>query len=127
MHLTPDGRAYKGELEEFVTGTPLPLTDIVVNPKDGAMYFTIGGRKTQSGLYRVTYVGTESTAPSKTDQRPVRCTRLRQQARGLPRQAGPEGRRDGLALPGPRGSLHPLRRPRRHRASGSQGPGRSAP
>ena len=27
------------------------------------MYFTIGGRKVQSGLYRVTYVGTESTAP----------------------------------------------------------------
>ena len=26
------------------------------------MYFTIGGRKTQSGLYRVTYTGAESTA-----------------------------------------------------------------
>ena len=65
VHLKPDGGTYKGELEEFVTGTPLPLTDIVVNPKDGAMYFTIGGRKTTSGLYRVTYVGKESTAPSQ--------------------------------------------------------------
>ena len=27
------------------------------------MYFTIGGRRVQSGLYRVTYVGDESTAP----------------------------------------------------------------
>lgn len=27
------------------------------------MYFTIGGRRTQSGLYRVTYVGKESTSP----------------------------------------------------------------
>src|SRR5262249_21886480 len=36
----------------------------VVNPKDGALYFTIGGRKTQSGLYRITYVGKESTSPS---------------------------------------------------------------
>ncbi len=27
---------------------------MVVNPVDGAMYFTIGGRKTKSGLYRVT-------------------------------------------------------------------------
>lgn len=56
-HLRPEGSAYKVELEEFVTGTPLPLTDLVINPVDGAMYFAIGGRKTKSGLYRVTYVG----------------------------------------------------------------------
>jgi putative heme-binding domain-containing protein len=64
VQLTPEGSAYKAELEEFLNGSPLPLTDLVVNPKDGALYFTIGGRKTQSGLYRVTYVGSESTAPS---------------------------------------------------------------
>jgi hypothetical protein len=29
------------------------------------MYFAIGGRKTKSAVYRVTYVGKESTAPSK--------------------------------------------------------------
>jgi putative heme-binding domain-containing protein len=63
VHLTPEYSAYKGVAEEFLNGTPLPLTDIVVNPKDGAMYFTIGGRRTKSGLYRVTYVGKESTAP----------------------------------------------------------------
>src|SRR5262245_18405633 len=57
VHLSPNGSAYKGELEEFVTGTPLPLTDVVINPHDGAMYFTIGGRRTKSGLYRVTYTG----------------------------------------------------------------------
>ncbi len=62
VHLTPDGAGYKGEAEEFLNGSPLPLTDIVVN-KDGALYFTIGGRKTQSGLYRVTYTGKESTKP----------------------------------------------------------------
>ena len=44
VHLTPEASDYKAELEEFVTGTPLPLTDLVVNPKDGAMYFAIGGR-----------------------------------------------------------------------------------
>jgi putative heme-binding domain-containing protein len=59
VHLTPSGSAYKGEVEEFVTGTPLPLTDLVVNPADGALYFAIGGRRTKSGLYRVTYTGTE--------------------------------------------------------------------
>ncbi|MBI1830946.1 MAG: c-type cytochrome [Planctomycetes bacterium] len=63
-HLTPDGATYKGELEEFLNGSPLPLTDIVISPKDGALYFTIGGRTTMSGLYRVTYVGKESTAPN---------------------------------------------------------------
>lgn len=55
VHMKPSGAAYTAEAEEFVTGTPLPLTDLVINPKDGAMYFTIGGRKTKSGLYRVTY------------------------------------------------------------------------
>jgi putative heme-binding domain-containing protein len=69
VHLTPEGSAYRAEAEEFLNGSPLPLTDIVVNPKDGALYFTIGGRKTQSGLYRVTYVGKESTAPAPADTR----------------------------------------------------------
>jgi putative heme-binding domain-containing protein len=63
LHLKEDGASYTGELEEFLTGSPLPLTDIVVNPKDGALYFAIGGRSTMSGLYRVTYVGKESTEP----------------------------------------------------------------
>ncbi len=63
VHMTPEQSHYTAELEEFVTGTPLPLTDVIVNPKDGAMYFAIGGRKTLSGLYRVTYVGSESTIP----------------------------------------------------------------
>ena len=67
VHLTPSGSTYTGTLEEFISGQPLPLTDVVVNPNDGALYFTIGGRKTQSALYRVTYVGNESTAPAKAD------------------------------------------------------------
>jgi putative heme-binding domain-containing protein len=79
MHLTPDGAAYRGELEEFLSGTPLPLTDVVVNPIDGALYFTIGGRKTQSGLYRVTYQGSESTAPSAGGPAPGPLHALRRQ------------------------------------------------
>jgi putative heme-binding domain-containing protein len=62
LHLTPKGATYGGELEEFLAGTPLALTDVVVNPKDGAMYFAVGGRNTQSGLYRVTY--TDPGAPT---------------------------------------------------------------
>ncbi|MEO1526103.1 MAG: family 16 glycoside hydrolase [Planctomycetota bacterium] len=62
VHLTPNGSSYRATKEEFVTGAPLPITDAIIHPVDGAMYFTIGGRKVQSGLYRVTYVGNESTS-----------------------------------------------------------------
>ena len=57
LHLKPQGGSYRGELEEILSGTPLPITDLVVNPHDGAMYFTLGGRRTTSGLYRLRYVG----------------------------------------------------------------------
>ncbi len=60
IHTEPNGSTYKATKEEFVSRTPLPLTDNAVGP-DGALYFTIGGRGTQSELYRVTYVGTDST------------------------------------------------------------------
>lgn len=65
VHLAPDGATYQATREEFISGTPLPLTDAIIHPGDGAMYFTIGGRRVQSGLYRVTYTGTESTAPDR--------------------------------------------------------------
>jgi putative heme-binding domain-containing protein len=78
-HLTPKGASYTATLEEFITGVPLPLTDVVVNPHDGAMYFTIGGRKVQSGLYRVTYVGNESTNAVKTDDTGAMARKTRRQ------------------------------------------------
>lgn len=64
IHLTPEGASYSARKEEFLTGAPLPITDAIIHPTDGAMYFTIGGRRVQSGLYRVTYVGDESTEPA---------------------------------------------------------------
>ena len=65
-HLKPEGSSYGAQVEEFITGAPLPLTDLVVNPLDGALYFAIGGRKVTSGLYRVTYQGEEPTTLSTT-------------------------------------------------------------
>src|SRR5262249_24133842 len=62
IHLEPDGSTYKAVKEEFVSRTPLPLTDATVG-RDGALYITVGGRGAQSELYRVTYLGQESTAP----------------------------------------------------------------
>lgn len=62
VHLEPRGASYAATVEDFVVGKPLPLTDSLV-ARDGALYFLVGGRKTQSKLFRVTYVGDESTAP----------------------------------------------------------------
>ncbi len=60
IHFEPQGSTYTATKEEFVSRTPLPLTDCTVG-KDGALYFTIGGRGTQSELFRVIYTGKEST------------------------------------------------------------------
>jgi putative heme-binding domain-containing protein len=59
-HLT--GAASGGDVEEFVKGKGMPVTDLEFG-KDGAMYFTIGGRGTQAGLYRVSYAGGKTPAP----------------------------------------------------------------
>jgi putative heme-binding domain-containing protein len=55
-HLKENGASYTGTWENFVVGKPLNVTDLVIG-KDGAMYFATGGRGTQAGLYRVSYVG----------------------------------------------------------------------
>jgi putative heme-binding domain-containing protein len=61
IHCRAEGASYAATKEEFLSRTPLPLTDVVIGT-DGHMYFTVGGRGTQSELYRVRYVGDESTA-----------------------------------------------------------------
>jgi len=61
MTLEPAGASFNGEVEEFLSGKGLPLTDVVIGA-DGAMYFTTGGRGTQSHLYRVWYYGVRDTA-----------------------------------------------------------------
>jgi len=53
IHQKQDGSTYKGEVEEFVTGNPLNVSDIVPGP-DGDLYFCLGGRGTEGGIYRVT-------------------------------------------------------------------------
>jgi putative heme-binding domain-containing protein len=63
IDLKAKGASYVGTKTDFIGGAPLPVTDLLIHPQDGAMYFAIGGRKVQSGLYRVTYAGKESTEP----------------------------------------------------------------
>jgi len=66
VHLQPRGATYDATFEPFIVGKPLNVTDLEFG-RDGAMYFTTGGRGTQSGLYRVTYAG-ESLADAPADK-----------------------------------------------------------
>jgi putative heme-binding domain-containing protein len=99
IHLEPRGATYTAKAEEFLSRTPLPLTDVVVG-RDGAMYFTIGGRGGQSELLRVRYVGTEATAavdPRDTAGGTVR--RLRRDLEALHRPSDDPAAAVAAALP----------------------------
>lgn len=61
VRLNPQGTSYTATQENFITGRPLNVTDGAIGP-DGALWFTTGGRGTQSGLYRVTHVGDKALA-----------------------------------------------------------------
>jgi len=62
VHLRPEGASYGAEWETFAAGRPLNVTDLAVGP-DHALWFITGGRGTQSGLYRLAYVGDSRADP----------------------------------------------------------------
>ena len=66
-HLLPRGGSYQACSQVFLQGRPLNVTDLDFGP-DGAMYFVTGGRKTESSLYRVRWVGNENPATAQTDR-----------------------------------------------------------
>lgn len=68
VSLKPDGASYDGTFEAMVSAAPMAVTDLVVHPGEGNVYFTVGGRKTLSALYRLSYTGTESTAPASVNE-----------------------------------------------------------
>ncbi len=90
VHLEAKGASYTGVKEDFLSGSPLPATDIVIHPRDGAMYFTIGGRRVQSGLYRVTYNGDENTNRVEPDQTLTAEARLRRELEAFHGKKDPE-------------------------------------
>ncbi len=67
VHMQPSGASYAAGAEVFLRGSPLNVTDLEFG-SDGAMYFVTGGRKTQSGLYRVRYVGEQVSQPPPSAQ-----------------------------------------------------------
>jgi putative heme-binding domain-containing protein len=81
IHTTPSGAGYTATAEDFVSGAPLPVTDAIVG-NDGHLYFTTGGRGTQSGLYRVIYTGNESTT-APTGEGPPEAAQARATRRSL--------------------------------------------
>jgi len=46
------GATYGGEVEKLCFGTPMNITDVEVGP-EGGIYFTLGGRGTQGGVFRI--------------------------------------------------------------------------
>ncbi len=61
VHLQRAGASYAGRAEPFLQGRPLNVTGLDFGA-DGAMYFVTGGRRTQSGLYRVKWNGAPEIA-----------------------------------------------------------------
>jgi putative heme-binding domain-containing protein len=63
IHLQRSGPTYTGRSEVFLSGRPLNVTGLDFGP-DGALYFVTGGRRTQSGLYRVSWTNGPVAAPA---------------------------------------------------------------
>lgn len=67
--LQPQGATYTGTFENLVTGNPLNVSDIEVD-RDGSVLFCTGGRNTEGGLYRLTYIGDPHRVGSVSDGPP---------------------------------------------------------
>jgi putative heme-binding domain-containing protein len=56
VEMNEHGSSYTGTKREFLSGAPLNIAAMRFGP-DGHMYFVVGGRNTDSKLYRVRYTG----------------------------------------------------------------------
>jgi putative heme-binding domain-containing protein len=56
VYLKREGASYKASVEKFCQGAPMNVTDIAIGPQ-GALYFTMGGRGSQGGVYCIYYAG----------------------------------------------------------------------
>ncbi len=60
----PEGSTFRVEAQVFARGKPLAVSDLAFGP-DGALYLLTGGRRVQSGLYRIRWTG------PRTDRSPA--------------------------------------------------------
>ena len=65
VFITPEGAGYQADVQPFISGRPFAVSGTIVNPADGSLLVQTTGTQ----LYRITYVGNESTAVSPPDTR----------------------------------------------------------
>ncbi len=70
VHLSPHGSSYRADVETFIGGNGLPVTDIATGA-DGRLYFLVGGRRLGSALYRVRHQDEASAIPFQPDEMPA--------------------------------------------------------
>ena len=88
--LKPEGSSYTAKREEFLSGTPLPLTDMIAGA-DGNLYFASGGRRIDSHLFRLRYVGSDSKERQvATDTEAAGLRKLRQSLEKYHSEQAPE-------------------------------------
>lgn len=75
IQLGAKGASYQAKAEEFISGSPLALTDGEIGP-DGALYFLTGGRKLESDLYRVYYKDFKKINLDKTKENQAQTSYL---------------------------------------------------
>ncbi|KAA0215829.1 MAG: hypothetical protein DYG94_06645 [Leptolyngbya sp. PLA3] len=90
VDLTPAGGTFTGRVQQFASGRPLPVCDVAVGG-DGALYFTTGGRRLQSGLYRIVYRGEEDVTPAPERHEAGFELAMRRQMESLHRADAPAG------------------------------------
>ncbi len=133
VHLRPDGASYTAEVEEFISGQPLPVTDVVINPPGRGDVSRRGRPRGAVGplprdlLRRRGRRVEPAGSPGPREQR-ASCGGSWRVTTGTPTGRG----RRGLALPGRPGPGHPLRRPDRRGVAGpvalaAEGPERARP
>lgn len=77
IDLKAEGSSYSAEREEFLSGTPLPLTDMIAGA-DGNLYFATGGRRIDSHVFRLRYTGNDlETAENTADANAKKLRTLR--------------------------------------------------
>ena len=90
--LQPEGSSYSAKAEEFISGSPLPLTDGAIGP-DGAMYFLTGGRRIESHLYRVYYHDNKLSndpLPSTESDQVISARKIRRQLESFQEKPDPK-------------------------------------
>jgi len=85
VHAIPRGASYLCVGETFLQGKPLNVTGLDFAP-DGSLYIVTGGRKTQSALYRIRYVGRDSQPRAAVDDFTQTCREFAAESRALRRQ-----------------------------------------